>query len=110
AIEAATGRGVAGYRSPNFDMDRAALQVLADCGYRYDASAYPTPLMFPARVLLALKSKDPGAVMRLKPWPFSFERRPSVLKLGAHTLREFPASVTPGMRLPIYHTLRSALT
>lgn len=53
-----------GDRSPNFDMDRTALRVLAECGYRYDVSAYPTPLLFPARLLLALKSGDPGAALR----------------------------------------------
>jgi len=108
-IEAAIGRAVVGYRSPGFDMDRNALRVLSECGYRYDASAYPTPLLFPARVLLALKSRDPAAVFRLKPWPFSYDRRPSVYRFGERTLHEFPASVTPGLRLPIYHTLRYSL-
>jgi len=110
AIESATGRAVVGYRSPNFDMDANALRVLSECGYRYDASAYPTPLLFPARLLLALKSRDPGAVLRLKPWPFSFARRPGEFRFGDRVLHEFPASVTPGVRLPIYHTLRYALT
>ena len=110
ALEAVTGREVVGYRSPNFDMDHTALRVLSECGYRYDASAYPTPLLFPARLLLALKSRDPKAVLRLKPWPFSFGRRPSVFRFGERTLHEFPASVTPWMRLPIYHTLRYSLT
>ena len=110
ALEAATGHAVSGYRSPNFDMDRAALRVLAECGYRYDASAYPTPLLLPARLLLAFKSSDRAAVLRLKPWPFSFDRRPSVFRFGAQALHEFPASVTPHLRLPIYHTLRYSLS
>ena len=110
ALEAATVHAVSGYRSPNFDMDRAALRVLAECGYRYDASAYPTPLLLPARLLLAFKSSDRAAVLRLKPWPFSFDRRPSLFRFGAQSLHEFPASVTPVLRLPIYHTLRYSLT
>lgn len=110
AIAAATGRAPVGYRSPNFDMDANALRVLAGCGYRYDASAYPTPLMLAARLVLAMKSRDRAAVMRLKPWPFSWRRTPSLMKLGAQTLHEFPASVTPVLRLPIYHTLRYAIT
>lgn len=110
AIEAATGRKVDGYRSPNFDMDAHALRVLAECGYRYDASAYPTPLLFAARLLLALKSRNAGAVLKLKSWPFSFERRPSVLRFDHLRLQEFPASVTPLVRLPIYHTLRYSLS
>jgi peptidoglycan/xylan/chitin deacetylase (PgdA/CDA1 family) len=104
------GATVQGYRSPNFDMDANALRVLAECGYAYDASGYPTPLLFPARLLLALKSRDPGAVLRLKPWPFTLRRRPYDLAAGNRRLREFPASVTPWARLPIYHTLRYALS
>ncbi len=109
ALEEAGGAPVAGYRSPNFDMSPAALRVLARCGYRYDASGYPTPLLLPARLLLALKSRDRGGVLRLRPWPFSMRRRPHDLRVGEKTLREFPASVTPRMRLPIYHTLRYSL-
>jgi peptidoglycan/xylan/chitin deacetylase (PgdA/CDA1 family) len=109
ALEEAGGAAVAGYRSPNFDMSAAALRVLARCGYRYDASAYPTPLLLPARLLLALKSRDRGAVLRLRPWPFSMRRRPHDLRIGEKIVREFPASVTPLARLPIYHTLRYSL-
>jgi peptidoglycan/xylan/chitin deacetylase (PgdA/CDA1 family) len=110
ALEEATGAIVQGYRSPNFDMDAGALRVLAECGYVYDASGYPTPLLFPARLLLALKSRNPGAVLRLRPWPFTMRRRPYDLIAGDRRLREFPASVTPWARLPIYHTLRYALS
>jgi len=109
ALEAATGHAVSGYRSPNFDMDRAGLAMLAECGYRYDASAYPSLFLIPARLLLAFKSTDRRAVMRLKLWPFSFDRGPSVFRFGARAVREFPAAMTPGLRFPIYHTLRYAL-
>ncbi|MEO5618238.1 MAG: polysaccharide deacetylase family protein [Candidatus Eisenbacteria bacterium] len=109
ALEAATTRTVVGYRSPNFDMDLTALRVLAECGYRYDASAYPSPMLLPARLLLALKSRDPAAVLGLKPWPFSLARLPSVFRFGDRALHEFPVSVTPWLRLPIYHTLRYSL-
>src|SRR6185369_6178171 len=58
----------------------------------------------------AFKSSDRASVLRLKPWPFSFDRRPSVFRFGSHSVHEFPAAVTPGLRLPIYHTLRYSLT
>jgi hypothetical protein len=61
-------------------------------------------------MLLALKSREPAAVLRLKPWPFTMRRRPYDVVVGGKRLREFPASVTPGARLPIYHTLRYALS
>jgi len=88
ALEAATGRPVVGYRSPNFDMDGHALRVLAECGYRYDASAYPSPLLFPARLLLALKSRDPGAVLRLKPWPTTRQPSRSRMRFQQVSLRK----------------------
>jgi len=110
ALEQATGRPVLGYRSPNFDMNARGLEALAECGYRYDASGYPTPLLLPARLLLALKSRDPGAVMRLRPWPFTLRREPYRWRAGEKGLVEFPASVTALARLPIYHTLRYSLS
>jgi len=110
ALEQATGRPVLGYRSPNFDMNADGLEALADCGYLYDASGYPTPLLLPARLLLAFKSRDPAAVMRLRPWPFTMRRQPYRWTRGTKRLIEFPASVTALARLPIYHTLRYALS
>lgn len=106
ALEAAGAGQVAGFRSPNFDMDARALGALAAAGYRYDASGYPTPLLLPARVVLALKSRDPFAVLRLRPWPFTLRRAPHTLDAGGRALREFPVSVTPVTRFPVYHTLR----
>lgn len=76
ALEAAVGAAVIGYRSPNFDMSQRALLALLDAGYRYDASAYPTPFLIPARLLLAIKSRDPAAVFKLKAWPFTWRREP----------------------------------
>jgi peptidoglycan/xylan/chitin deacetylase (PgdA/CDA1 family) len=110
ALEQASGRDVLGFRSPNFDMNERGLAALAECGYRYDASGYPTPLLFPARLLLAFKSRDPGSVLRLKPWPFTMRRFPYRWSRGERSLIEFPATVTPLARLPIYHTLRYALS
>ncbi len=110
ALEAAGAGEVAGFRSPNFDMDARALAALAAAGYRYDASGYPTPLLFPARVVLALKSRDPLAVLRLRPWPFTLRRAPHTLDAGGRSLREFPVSVTPGARFPVYHTLRYGMS
>lgn len=106
ALEAACGSGVLGFRSPNFDMNPRTLAALAAAGYRYDASGYPTPFMVPARVLLALKSRDPLGVLRLRPWPFTWRRLPYRTGAGEGALAEFPVSVTRGVRFPVYHTLR----
>jgi predicted deacetylase len=105
-LGAATGADVAGFRAPNFDLEPATLAAVAAAGYRYDASAYPTPLLLVTRVLLALKSGDPGAVLAMRPWPFSMERLPARRAAGSGTLVEFPAAVTPLLRWPVYHTIR----
>lgn len=105
-IEAAAGAAVTGFRSPNFDVDQRVVEALADTGYRYDASGYPTPFLVPARLLLALKSRDAGGVLRLRAWPFTMKRGPHRLGRNGPGLQEFPVSVTPGVRFPVYHTVR----
>lgn len=106
ALEAASGATVVGFRSPNFDMNASVVPVLAGLGYRYDASAYPTPVLIPARLVLATKSADPMRVLAMNPWPFTWRRDPYDWTAGGATVREFPLAVTPGLRMPVYHTLR----
>ena len=103
ALERATGSEVIGFRAPNFDVNGRVVAALEAAGYRYDASAYPTAFLIPARLMLAAKSRDAREVLRLGLWPFTWRRLPHRLSTG---LLEFPASVTPIVRLPIYHTLR----
>ncbi len=109
-LEQALGDRVVGYRSPNFDMSARSLGVLAECGYSYDASAYPTPMLLPARLVLALKSRDAGGVLRLKAWPFTWRRTPHVRAAAGRPLQEFPVSVTRFLRWPVYHTLRDRMS
>jgi hypothetical protein len=106
AIEAAGGTEVIGFRAPNFDVSPRVVGALAEAGYRYDASAYPTPLLLPVRGLLAFKSRDPRAVLTLRAWPFTLERLPFDWRVGEHMVREYPTTVTPFLRLPFYHTMR----
>ena len=104
-LERAIDREVAGFRAPNFDADARVLGEVAAAGYRYDASGYPTPLLAAARVVLALKGGNPVSVLRMRLFPHSLERAPH--RHGtAGGLAEFPASVTPLARWPVYHTLR----
>jgi peptidoglycan-N-acetylglucosamine deacetylase len=109
SLSDAAGREVVGFRAPNFDMDARVVPHLVTAGYRYDASAYPSPLLVPARVVLAMKSRDPFAVLGMRPWPFTWNRAPYVWSVGEVALREFPVAVTPGLRLPVYHTMRWVL-
>lgn len=106
ALACACGGPVVGYRSPNFDLDERAMGVLAACGYQYDASGYPTFMLLPARILLAIKSGRPDALFSLRLWPFTWRRDPYRWTSGGRTLVEFPVAVTPGIRMPVYHTAR----
>lgn len=108
-LEDACGAPVVGFRSPNFDMDARTLGALARAGYRYDASGYPTPVLAAARLLLALKSRDPLGVLRLRLLPFSWRTEPHRVPAGGGTLAEFPVSVHGPLRLPVYHTARYVL-
>jgi peptidoglycan-N-acetylglucosamine deacetylase len=106
ALERAAGRPVVGFRAPNFDMNARAASRLLAAGYRYDASAYPSPMLLPARAVLALKSANPLGVLAMKPWPLTWRRMPYDWHVKGGVLREFPVATTPGLRMPVYHTLR----
>jgi len=105
-LERACGEEVIGYRSPNFDLGERGMEALAACGYRYDASGYPSPFLLPARLLLALKSRDRSGALRLSPWPLTWRREPFRWNGRSRPLEEFPVSVTPLLRFPVYHTAR----
>lgn len=106
ALAGASGFDVVGFRSPNFDMDDGVVPRLAEAGFRYDASAYPTLLLVPARMVLALKSRDPFRVLSMRPWPFTWNRQPYRWRANGSEIREFPVATTPGLRMPVYHTMR----
>ena len=97
---------VAGFRAPNWDVSPRVLDMLAELGYRYDASIFPSLLLIPARGLLALKASDRAAVLAMSPWPMSLDRRPRMRRTSAGPLAILPISVTPGIGFPVYHTVR----
>ena len=43
-LEDITGKPVVGYRAPSFNLDHGHLQILAECGFRYDSSFHPFTL------------------------------------------------------------------
>jgi hypothetical protein len=105
ALESACGDAVQGFRAPNWDVSPRVLERLAAAGYRYDASLFPSLLLIPARLLLALKAKNPVA-LSMRPWPASLERRPRRLRTAAGPIAVLPISVTPLLQFPLYHTTR----
>jgi peptidoglycan/xylan/chitin deacetylase (PgdA/CDA1 family) len=109
-LEEASGSEVIGFRAPNWDMSARAVMPLGRAGYRYDASGFPTPLQIPARMLLAWKARTPRTLWRMRPWPFTLRRHPYRWEAEGYAIQEFPISVTPWTRFPIYHTARYLLS
>lgn len=109
ALGAATGTEVVGFRAPNWDVSARVLEALAEAGYRYDASIFPSLLQVPARVLLALEARAPRALLAMRPWPMTLDRRPHARRTGAGVIAELPVSVTPGLGMPMDHTARYRL-
>ncbi|HKE00645.1 MAG TPA: polysaccharide deacetylase family protein [Planctomycetota bacterium] len=107
-LESACGLPVVGFRAPNWDIGPAAVEPLVQAGYLYDASAFPSPFLTAARATLLLRGKR-QAVSRLRTIPSTFTRAPHVWRARGAEIREFPISVTPIVRFPVYHTMRYAL-
>lgn len=102
----AGGTEVIGFRAPAWDLDKRVLAEVAEAGYRYDASIFPTPAMLASRLSVYRRSQDMRAVFSMSVLGHVFSRRtPHDRKQDGRTLVEFPIAVTRWLRLPVYHTL-----
>ncbi|HJZ84813.1 MAG TPA: polysaccharide deacetylase family protein [Polyangia bacterium] len=114
-IAAAAGKEHApvGFRAPGYDVSPSVLDVLAELGYRYDSSLFPSPPYYLAKagVMLAmvLRGRTSGSVMGdpralLAPaQPY----RPDLAapwRRGQAPMVELPVAVAPGTRLPLIGT------
>ncbi len=43
-LEDLTGKAIVGYRAPSFSLNHEHLEILAECGYKYDSSLHPFTL------------------------------------------------------------------
>ncbi len=112
-LRAITGRPIAGFRAPGYDLSPVMLAELARRGYVYDSSIYPAPGYYAAKaaVMGALRvlGRASGAVMTnpralIAPTdPY----RPSMSapwRRGQAPVVELPIAVTPWTRLPAIGT------
>jgi hypothetical protein len=108
-IEGIVGQPVTGFRAPDWSAGRRLISALAETGYRYDASLVPSPVLTAGRLMLAARAHSlrDGLAVRLPP---SLRRTPFRWTVDGASIVEFPVSVTPRLRLPVYHTLRPRLT
>lgn len=102
-----SGREVVGFRAPSWDVSRDLLEKLADAGYRYDASAYPSWMMLLLRWSVARRSSR-----KWKP-QFAAVRQGlfgnplvHVVHSSRGFIAEIPIGTVPLLRLPHYQTLR----
>jgi predicted deacetylase len=105
-LEQSAGAPVVGFRSPGWHAPPGLHAALADAGYRYDASSFPSPLLGAMSALLFARSGGRRLVpLGTRQW-FA-PRGPTRVEPG---LVEFPVSVTRVLRFPVYHTLRYSLS
>jgi hypothetical protein len=109
AITAATGQRPSGYRGPAFSWSPVLLEVLAERGYRYDASTLPTYLGPMARAyFLATARLDAEERRRHRDLFGSFHdgRRPVKPYLWrlptGRNLLEIPVTTIPGIKMPFH--------
>lgn len=88
-LESELGVQVKGFRAPGYRIDHESLEMLADCGYEYDSSAFPTE-----KYAAALKTTV--ATLRAPHYPLA-ER--SLVEWSMPDHRPFPLPFNPSYSL-----------
>lgn len=110
AIHSATGQKSIGFRGPGFSFSPAVLQELADRGYRYDASTFPTFLGPVARMYFFFTSKLSRTERAQRKELFGHWNeglrplRPHFWKDIRGQLLEIPVTTMPLLKVPIHAT------
>ncbi len=114
AIADAIGERPVGFRTPSCDVDLETLRLLAERGYAYDSSVFPSWLMwaFMAYGRLFVRRRDYQLGSAGVPFAPARPYRPSARRLerpaagheDAPDILEIPFSVVPGLRIPYYTT------
>lgn len=107
-IQHATGQKPNGFRGPGFSLSRTTLRVLAQRGYQYDASTFPTFLGPLARAYYFMTSKLSKEEMEQRKELFGTlseglrSLRPYQWRLDAGELIEIPVTTMPIFKLPMH--------
>lgn len=109
-LEAEFGVRPVGYRGPSFSYSPDLLQVLAERGYRYDASTFPTFLGPLARFYHSIASRKQqteaaGSDQLFGSWHEGFRPlKPYHWRLENNQLMELPTTTMPLLRAPMHGT------
>jgi hypothetical protein len=111
AIESATGRRPRGFRGPGFSLSADTLAVLAERGYLYDASTFPTyigPLArayyFSHSTELTAEEREARAQLFGKFSEGFRPLKPYVWNAGGRELREIPVTTMPILKIPFHQS------
>lgn len=110
AIARATGKRPTGFRGPGFSMSDDVLRTLAERGYTYDASTFPTIISPLARLYYFVRTRLSRQEQKTRGRLFGRladgfrPLRPYVWTIGDHRLTELPVTTMPLLRLPIHLT------
>lgn len=111
--EKATGCKPVGFRAPGWNIDEDILEILVERGYKYDSSIFPTflmPLMKSAYYMVkrAGNRSERSTMGRLN-YMFCptepYRTGSSSFNKGSAGLLEFPITVSPVMRIPLFATM-----
>ncbi len=105
AIERATGYRPIGFRGPGFSCSPTVLRTLANLGYRYDASTFPTFLGPLARLYYFMKSNLPEQDLQTRKQlfgKFSEGFKPLKPYGVGDGLIEIPVTTMPLLKIPIH--------
>ncbi len=116
AISDILGERPVGFRTPSCDVDSETLSLLAERGYLYDSSVFPTPLMWifmlygklfvrRAHYQLGQLATALAPAVPYSPSSRRIHRRRKEGDEEAPQVLEIPFSVVPVLRLPFYSTL-----
>ncbi|MCW5959797.1 MAG: polysaccharide deacetylase family protein [Pyrinomonadaceae bacterium] len=111
AIEKTTGHMPKGFRGPGFSLSPTVLEVLAERGYEYDCSTFPTYIAPLARAYYLMKSPrmSAGEREKLKKLYGNFSDgfqslKPYKWQVGERELIEIPVTTMPLFKTPIHAT------
>lgn len=110
-LEQLAGAPVVGFRAPSWGATPTLIARLREAGFRYDASSFPSWMLFVLRWSVARRSDSEAGRLgaSLRQGLFARAAPHRLAGAGEPVLVEIPLCTTPLARLPYYHTLRFLL-
>jgi peptidoglycan/xylan/chitin deacetylase (PgdA/CDA1 family) len=109
-LEDISGRAVSGFRAPSWDVNNQLIAWLAEAGYLYDASAYPSWMLMLLRWSVARRSGSTASGLGLSVRQSVLGNpHPHIVDHGDSRFIEIPIATVPMLRIPYYHTLKAIL-